>query len=165
MMARGAELWEGIGRPLDAAISDLLLGHVLCEQRPGRGREVARAAAAEFERLGVAHLAECAKTVGLKPAHALCQTFRMPIVQHPDGVELHWEERGEGPLVVVANQFFAPLCGVRGPARPAGRATIGSSPTTRAGSGARRAQGPYDDRDRRGGPRGPDRGDVRRRRP
>ena len=33
----------------------------------------------------------------------------MPHVRRPDGVDLHWEERGEGPPVVVANQFFAEL--------------------------------------------------------
>ena len=33
----------------------------------------------------------------------------MPFVGRPDGVELYWEERGEGPAIVVANQFFAPL--------------------------------------------------------
>jgi pimeloyl-ACP methyl ester carboxylesterase len=33
----------------------------------------------------------------------------MPRVRRPDGVELHWEERGAGPLVVVANQFFSDL--------------------------------------------------------
>jgi pimeloyl-ACP methyl ester carboxylesterase len=31
----------------------------------------------------------------------------MPVVQVPDGAELHWYERGEGPLVVIANQFFS----------------------------------------------------------
>jgi pimeloyl-ACP methyl ester carboxylesterase len=30
----------------------------------------------------------------------------MPTVKRPDGVELAWEERGAGPLVVFANQFF-----------------------------------------------------------
>jgi pimeloyl-ACP methyl ester carboxylesterase len=33
----------------------------------------------------------------------------MPLISRPDGAQLHWEERGEGPTVVVANQFFAPL--------------------------------------------------------
>lgn len=33
----------------------------------------------------------------------------MPLISRPDGVELYWEERGEGPNVVIANQFFAPL--------------------------------------------------------
>jgi len=30
----------------------------------------------------------------------------MPRVNRPDGAELHWEARGEGPLIVIANQFF-----------------------------------------------------------
>jgi pimeloyl-ACP methyl ester carboxylesterase len=30
----------------------------------------------------------------------------MALVKRPDGVEIYWEERGEGPLVVVAIQFF-----------------------------------------------------------
>jgi pimeloyl-ACP methyl ester carboxylesterase len=30
----------------------------------------------------------------------------VPFVSRPDGVKLAWEERGEGPLVVLANQFF-----------------------------------------------------------
>lgn len=33
----------------------------------------------------------------------------MPSVRTPDGIDLHWTERGEGPTVVVSNQFFAPL--------------------------------------------------------
>jgi pimeloyl-ACP methyl ester carboxylesterase len=33
----------------------------------------------------------------------------MPFITRPDGAELYWEERGEGPDVVVANQFFASL--------------------------------------------------------
>jgi pimeloyl-ACP methyl ester carboxylesterase len=31
----------------------------------------------------------------------------MPTTKLPDGVEIHWDERGEGPLVVIANQFFS----------------------------------------------------------
>lgn len=30
----------------------------------------------------------------------------MPRVSRPDGVELNWDVRGEGPLIVIANQFF-----------------------------------------------------------
>jgi 3-oxoadipate enol-lactonase len=30
----------------------------------------------------------------------------MPRIRRPDGAEIHWEERGEGPLVVFATQFF-----------------------------------------------------------
>ena len=33
----------------------------------------------------------------------------MPFITRPDGAELSWEERGDGPDVVIANQFFAPL--------------------------------------------------------
>lgn len=33
----------------------------------------------------------------------------MPFIDCPDGARLHWEERGAGPALVVANQFFAPL--------------------------------------------------------
>ena len=33
----------------------------------------------------------------------------MPYARTSDGAELHWEERGDGPTVVIANQFFAPL--------------------------------------------------------
>jgi len=61
MMAEARVLWERIGRPLDAAIADLLLGYVLCETGQEReGREVLDRAAAEFEQLGVAHLSEYA---------------------------------------------------------------------------------------------------------
>jgi pimeloyl-ACP methyl ester carboxylesterase len=30
----------------------------------------------------------------------------MPLLRRPDGVQIHWEEQGEGPLVVLATQFF-----------------------------------------------------------
>jgi pimeloyl-ACP methyl ester carboxylesterase len=30
----------------------------------------------------------------------------LPLLKRPDGVELAWDERGEGPLVVLVNQFF-----------------------------------------------------------
>jgi pimeloyl-ACP methyl ester carboxylesterase len=30
----------------------------------------------------------------------------MPLLRVSDGVEIHWEERGDGPLVVLATQFF-----------------------------------------------------------
>ena len=30
-----------------------------------------------------------------------------PVIQTTDGARLHWEERGSGPLVVLATQFFA----------------------------------------------------------
>jgi pimeloyl-ACP methyl ester carboxylesterase len=31
----------------------------------------------------------------------------MPVVQVSDGVDIHWDVRGDGPLVVIANQFFS----------------------------------------------------------
>ena len=31
----------------------------------------------------------------------------MPLLKLPDGVELHWDETGDGPLVVLAMQFFS----------------------------------------------------------
>ena len=30
----------------------------------------------------------------------------MPLLRRPDGVDLAWGEQGEGPLIVLANQFF-----------------------------------------------------------
>jgi pimeloyl-ACP methyl ester carboxylesterase len=30
----------------------------------------------------------------------------MPLLKRPDGAQIHWEEQGEGPLVVLATQFF-----------------------------------------------------------
>lgn len=30
----------------------------------------------------------------------------MPRLERPDGAEIHWEQRGEGPTVVIAAQFF-----------------------------------------------------------
>ena len=30
----------------------------------------------------------------------------MPLLSRPDGVSLAWEEVGDGPSVVLANQFF-----------------------------------------------------------
>jgi pimeloyl-ACP methyl ester carboxylesterase len=33
----------------------------------------------------------------------------MPVISRPDGAQLDWEERGEGPTVVLAGQFFSPM--------------------------------------------------------
>jgi len=63
MLHESRALWEGIGRPLDAAITDLLLGHTLAERRPDAAREALDRAAAEFERLGVAHLSDWARAL------------------------------------------------------------------------------------------------------
>jgi len=63
MLSESRQLWEGIGRPLDAAITDLLLGHTLANQRPDEARAALDRAATEFERLGVAHLSDWAKAL------------------------------------------------------------------------------------------------------
>ena len=42
---------------------DLLLGHTLADQRPDEARAALERAAAEFERLGVAHLSDWAKAL------------------------------------------------------------------------------------------------------
>jgi hypothetical protein len=63
MLSEARELWAGIGRPLDAAITDLLLGHTLAGRRPDEARAALERAAAEFERLGVAHLSDWAKAL------------------------------------------------------------------------------------------------------
>ena len=59
-MAEARELWEGLGRPLDVAICDLLLGHCLVAADQPDGAETLDRAAEEFERLGVNHLARWA---------------------------------------------------------------------------------------------------------
>jgi class 3 adenylate cyclase/tetratricopeptide (TPR) repeat protein len=63
LMAQARELWDGLGRPLDVAICDLLLGHMLSEgNHPTAGETIDRAAAA-FERLGVDHLSRWARAI------------------------------------------------------------------------------------------------------
>ena len=54
-------------------------------------------AAAEFERLGVAHLAEYAKARRLAAAGTLCQTFRMPVISRPDGARAPLGGARRGP--------------------------------------------------------------------
>jgi class 3 adenylate cyclase len=61
MMGEAQELWLGLGRPLDAAICDLLIGHALCDSDPQSAREALERAVAQFERLGVEHLAAMAR--------------------------------------------------------------------------------------------------------
>ena len=102
MLREARELWEGLGRPLDAAISRPAARATPCaEPAPGRGARRARARGdGSSSALGVAHLSDWAEGARLGPACG-CR-----LAQLPDGVEIHWEERGEGPLVVIANQFF-----------------------------------------------------------
>ena len=62
-MQEARELWEGLGRPLDAAICDLLLGHLLAHADEPDANDLLDQAAAEFERLGVDHLARWARAL------------------------------------------------------------------------------------------------------
>jgi tetratricopeptide (TPR) repeat protein len=63
LMAQARELWDGLGRPLDVAICDFLLGHILSEADDPAAVEMLDRAAAEFERLGVDHLSRWARTL------------------------------------------------------------------------------------------------------
>jgi class 3 adenylate cyclase/predicted ATPase len=62
-MQEARELWDGLGRPLDVAICDLLLGHILAHAEEPDANELLDKAAAEFERLGVDHLARWARAL------------------------------------------------------------------------------------------------------
>jgi tetratricopeptide (TPR) repeat protein len=62
-MAEARELWTGLGRPLDVAICDLLLGHLLAHAEEPDADTLLDRAAAEFERLGVDHLARWARAL------------------------------------------------------------------------------------------------------
>ncbi len=57
------DLWESLGRPLDVAICDLLLGHLLAHAEEPDADELLDKAANEFERLGVDHLARWARAL------------------------------------------------------------------------------------------------------
>ena len=61
--ARGARALDGLNRPLDAAACELLIGTVLRDAEPGTAAESLETAAEAFERLGVAHMTERAKTL------------------------------------------------------------------------------------------------------
>ena len=55
------EAWQALGRPLDAARCELLLGQRLLEEDPQRAASVLAGAAAVYDELGVAHLAARAR--------------------------------------------------------------------------------------------------------
>jgi class 3 adenylate cyclase/tetratricopeptide (TPR) repeat protein len=61
LLAQGREAWTSLGRPLDSARCELLLGLRAVETDPEAAGEALAAAAAEYERLGVAHLAARAR--------------------------------------------------------------------------------------------------------
>ena len=57
------ELWTTLGRPLDASWCDVLIGYVGADKRPELAREALARAVAAFDALGVAHMAERARSV------------------------------------------------------------------------------------------------------
>jgi tetratricopeptide (TPR) repeat protein len=63
LLRRGSDAWSELGRPLDAARCDLLIGRRLREQDPVAACDALRAAAAGYERLGVHHLADGARAL------------------------------------------------------------------------------------------------------
>jgi class 3 adenylate cyclase/predicted ATPase/ribosomal protein L40E len=62
-MQEARDLWHGLGRPLDVAICDLLLGHLLAHAEEPDADAMLDKAASEFERLGVDHLARWARAL------------------------------------------------------------------------------------------------------
>jgi tetratricopeptide (TPR) repeat protein len=61
LLAQGRAAWTHLGRPLDSARCELLLGQRAYESDPVAGGESLSAAAAAYERLGVRHLAARAR--------------------------------------------------------------------------------------------------------
>jgi tetratricopeptide (TPR) repeat protein len=57
LLAQAREQWLAIGRPLEAARCDLLAAAVLRESDPQTAQAAAERAAADYKRLGVAHMA------------------------------------------------------------------------------------------------------------
>ena len=79
MMTEARELWDGIGRPLDAAITDLLLGHVLVRDRRAGGRtrraRPLRHGVRATGRGAPGRVRQELRVDARKPVRALCQTF------------------------------------------------------------------------------------------
>ena len=65
LLADAESLWTELERPLEAARCLLLAGSRLRDHDPARAHQLLEAAAAECERLGVAHLAERARALAL----------------------------------------------------------------------------------------------------
>ncbi len=63
LLRRGSKAWAEVGRPLDAARCDLLIGRRLREQDPAAASDALEAAAEAYERLGVHHLADGARAL------------------------------------------------------------------------------------------------------
>jgi tetratricopeptide (TPR) repeat protein len=63
LLRRGADAWAELGRPLDAARCELLIGQRLREQEPAAAADALQAAAKSYETLGVHHLAQGARAM------------------------------------------------------------------------------------------------------
>jgi len=63
LLERGSNAWAELGRPLDAARCQLLIGWRLRERGSATGHDALSAAAAGYERLGVLHLADGARSL------------------------------------------------------------------------------------------------------
>lgn len=70
LLREAREAWEQLGRPLDAARCELLLGQRAREVDPAAAEQALAAAAVAYDRLGVEHLAARARelTAAMKPA-------------------------------------------------------------------------------------------------
>jgi class 3 adenylate cyclase/tetratricopeptide (TPR) repeat protein len=62
-LREAADAWTELGRPLEAARCELLLGRALAEHKPQEALAAVDTAAAAFEQLGVPHLADRARSV------------------------------------------------------------------------------------------------------
>ena len=70
LLSSAESRWTELKRPLEAARCNLLAGFRLREHDPARARQLLEAAAAECERLGVAHLADRARALALGEVQA-----------------------------------------------------------------------------------------------
>jgi len=83
-MQDARELWDGLGRPLDVAICDLLLGHILAHAEEPDANELLDKAASEFERLGVdQRLHELADRAYFKRVLLVASAHNMPVESFP----------------------------------------------------------------------------------
>jgi class 3 adenylate cyclase/Tfp pilus assembly protein PilF len=62
-LAEARASWSALGRPLDAAWCDVLTARVAADQRPDLAREALARGAAAFDELGVAHMADRARSL------------------------------------------------------------------------------------------------------
>ncbi|MEA2272818.1 MAG: hypothetical protein QOI98_1526, partial [Solirubrobacteraceae bacterium] len=62
-LREAADAWTALGRPVEAARCGLLLGRALAEDKPQEALAAVDAAAAAFEKLGVPHLADRARSI------------------------------------------------------------------------------------------------------